>query len=239
MGHVDSTGAVSADYADLMVKLASAYPGTTLTELQIRVYARALFDVPVEQLRQVFVGIVRRCRRFPTIAEIRDELDGPVEDAALLAWVAFCGAADKVGAYRSLKVEDGIAVEALERVIGGWPVFCELEEGPRLFTKRQEFIACYRDLQRQRGSHGARVLLGLCAAPGESVVSTMGRLTSRREILIESVSETPKALPNANQGKADGATGRLLPKLPMAGGGVNHERPAPALGLVKEEDGKP
>lgn len=152
-------------FARMMVTLAEVL-GVTLTEARIRFYAKLLADVPADRLRSAFGRAANTCRGgcFPSPGELRAFI-GPAEgDAALLAWTALGRAAEGVGAYTSLEVEDGAAAEALLAVFGSWPAFCAEDEGPGLALKRQEFMAAYRQaarVQRQR-----QRLAGICEAGG-------------------------------------------------------------------------
>ena len=73
-------------------------------------------------------------------------------------------AVEAFGAYQSIELEDGAAAEALLAVFGSWPSFCEMEEGPALALKRQEFMAAYRQAVRRKTE--ARRLPGICESDG-------------------------------------------------------------------------
>ena len=182
---------VSEDLAKAMVTLAEAY-GVVLTEGRIRVYGHALADLPIEAVRTAMSRAVRECRFFPTVAELRAFVVPNAEDAALIAWTAFTTAASRVGAFQSLEVEDAAAATALRTVFGSWPAFCEVETGPGLAIKRQEFLAAYRDARRSGGGAPMR-LPGICEAggrydPGHGTCWA-GRITSGGQ--VESGRERP------------------------------------------------
>lgn len=155
-------GSVTAGFAGLMVQLAGAW-SVRLDEVRIRVYARALHDVTLDELRRVCGQAIRECRYFPSVAELRAFVVPSGEDAGLLAWTALGRAAAEAGAYACVIFEDGAIAEALETVFGSWGGFCAQEEGPALGARRQEFLAAYRVARhRQRGE---RRLTGVLPPP--------------------------------------------------------------------------
>ncbi|HET9024319.1 MAG TPA: hypothetical protein VFN64_07075 [Burkholderiaceae bacterium] len=156
---------VDPAFAALMVKLAEAW-GAKLTEHRIRVYARALSDLTMEQLKVACGRAVKESEFFPSVALLRQCADMSVEDAAILGWAAARRAAEDLGAYVSVTFEDGAIATALEAAFGGWSAFCEAEEGPALHARRQEFLAAYRAARRQRAK--PRRLAGWLEAGGAS-----------------------------------------------------------------------
>jgi hypothetical protein len=158
-------GAVDETLAKALGRLAEAL-GTTITENRIRMYAKLLDDVPWPDLA-VAIGRVASERPsgfFPSVGEIRRFLVASVDDAALMAWSSLDRAADVVGAYTPLRIDDGATAAALERTFGSWGAFCELSEGPEKAMKRQEFLAHYRNVRRC-GNLPGKLFDGLVGAP--------------------------------------------------------------------------
>lgn len=141
--HVRKDGGVTPEFGEFMVALATAW-SIKLDEARIRIYAHALSDTPLNDLRRAATQAVRECRYFPTVAELRAFIAPSRDDAALIAWTALGKAAASAGAYASVAIDDGAAAEALEAVFGSWAAFCEMEDGPALGAKRNEFLAAYR-----------------------------------------------------------------------------------------------
>ncbi len=184
--HVRADGAVTADFVRVMLQVAAAYPTTgKLSEPTIRTYAVGLGGYTAQQVMAAWGKAFRDGALnsfFPSLPDMLRLLEPSADDAALVAWATFRRAAEDVGAYASLEVEDAAAAEALELVFGGWPGYCGIEEGPALGARRQEFLAAYRDARRRRapGTQPCR-LAGLCEATGRyrggpGVV--VGRLTA-------------------------------------------------------------
>lgn len=143
-------GGVTADFAQAMVALAACYPSFTLREDTVRMYASQLADISPPAAKDAMAAAARRCRFFPTVAEVRAAHFGSEEDTALLAWATAERAVQEVagGAHGSVEFEDGAIAGAITQACGSWPEFCALDEGPSLGIKRQEFLAAYRRLRR-------------------------------------------------------------------------------------------
>jgi hypothetical protein len=152
---------VDEDVATVLVYLAEAY-GTRLTEARIRIYANALADLTIDQVKSAASRAVRESRFFPSVAELRQMVDLTAEDAALVAWAGLQKQAADVGAYAQPNIDDPVAAASVVAVFGSWAAYCELEDGPQLSQKRQEFLAQYRATRRRGLAAGAR-LHGLTA----------------------------------------------------------------------------
>lgn len=187
-------GVVDAAFATVLGGLSAAYGGGKLSGDMIRIYALALSDVPLDEVRRACSRAVRDCKYMPSVAELRAYTVAPAEDAALIAWTSFCQAAETAGAWASVIVDDGIAAAALAAVYGGWPSFCaQSDDGPSLTLHRQEFLAMYRQLRRHQLTRvGGFRLPGLCEAGGPALgalatatcvwrITTEGAIESRRD----------------------------------------------------------
>jgi hypothetical protein len=196
-------GNVTPEFTKLLVQIAEGYPTTgNLTEGTIRIYAWALGDYTVEQVRDACLRLFRDGSGFfPSTVEILRALGATsVDDAGLLAWAQFRQAAAEVGAYASLEVEDPAAAQALVDVFGSWHAYCEHEEGPALTQRRKEFIAAYRVARARLVHSGGKVprLFGLLESGGGYVPTTrsiVGRITAAGT--IEKRKDTTRALPAA------------------------------------------
>lgn len=155
------------EFERLMTGLCEAY-GHKPSARRVAVYRRALSDLTYDQLRDAFARVVRESSFFPAVAEIRKHVEPATDEAALLGWSALQRAAESVGAYKSLLVEDEAVGAAVQAVFGGWPKFCELTD-IELATRRHEFMAAYR--QARRNGAGVRRLQGLCEMTGQYQVS--------------------------------------------------------------------
>lgn len=138
----------AAEWFGLLIAEAAEACGVRLTEARVRVYAHDLADLDA----RVVIDAFRACRRegsgfFPSIAEVRRAALGSPEDRGILMWATLERAAERIGAYQSLIVDDACCAAALD-AIGGWPAFCAMEDGPMLTLARTTFLAAYREARR-------------------------------------------------------------------------------------------
>lgn len=140
--------AVSEEFGQAMVALAELY-GAQLSEEKIRLYADLLADLSFEQIKDAMRRSAQQSRFFPTVAELRAQVVDTQDDKALTQWSGLCRAAEDVGGYQDLYVDDRATATALRAVFGSWGAFCEqCVDGPALAMKRQEFLAAYRQAKR-------------------------------------------------------------------------------------------
>lgn len=164
--HELEDGKVTRAFAGMVESLSEAFPSAKVSGELVVIYARALGDIPIVPLRMAALRAVQECRFFPTVAELRSFVVAPMEDAALRAWSGFARAAEEVGAYAPLDVDDPCAAHALVTVFGGWPSFCQTDV-ISISQKRPEFLAAYREARRQGLEQGA-VLPGLVPSTDET-----------------------------------------------------------------------
>jgi hypothetical protein len=196
-------GAVTATFAKFMVQLAAHYPTTgKLSEATIRTYALALDGHTVDEIRSAVgraLGDGTLSNFFPSLPERMRLLRPSTDDAALIAWALFRRAAEDVGSYASLEVEDAAAGEALRLVFGSWPAYCAQEEGPALGARRQEFLAAYREAKRRLPPAPLPLRLqGLCESTGEyrgGPATVVGRLTAAGAVLTLPDATPVRSLP--------------------------------------------
>ena len=236
--YVDAHGAVDPQFARLMVMLYEAYPAMRLREGTTRVYAQQLGDLSLAEVEAAMGAAIRESEFLPTVAAIRRQAQPATEEAGILAWAGLLRAAAVVGGWASLDVEDQATAEAVERVFGGWPAVCRLEEGPALAQARQAFLAAYRDARRTargRPQGRARRLSGACEAErlGGAMAGVIGlleatgevRLVSERLALTEGTDgDRRTALAEAgtagtDEGASEAGGGGRGPDGPAAGGG--------------------
>lgn len=194
-----SKGAAEPFFSEACFRLAEAL-GAKVTEEQIRLHARLLSDVPWEELRVAFAAAANTLDRgfYPTPGQLRSFLAPNPDDAALLAWAALTRAAEAAGSWSDVVLEDKAAADAVMLVFGSWPAFCQMDEGPAMHARRQEFLAAYRNASRGRkGAQPAVRLRGLCE-PGEAAGATWtALLTAGGE--VRRVRESDLQLPPRQQ----------------------------------------
>jgi len=193
--HETQDGHVTDAFAGEMLGLAEAFPSTgKLTEERIRVYARLLGDLPIATVRAACVAAGRDAGRrfFPSASELRGYVQSSVDDAALVAWSALAQAAEDLGAYVDVQLDDVAAAGALVAVFGTWPAYCELPDR-ELAPKRAEFVAAYRTQARLDAGRGVATVRGLC---GEATRWRMqGRVLRSGAVLSPSLVQYRAGLP--------------------------------------------
>lgn len=200
-------GDVTPEFTQLLVQIAEGYPTSgNLSEGTIRIYAWALGDYSVDEIRAACLRLFRAGSGFfPSTVEILRALGASTgDDAGLIAWAQFRQAASDVGAYASIEVEDVAAADALVAVFGSWHAYCEQEDGPSMTQRRAEFLAAYKVSRLKqfdvRERVTARRLFGLLEAGGGYVPtpkSIVGRLTM--EGAVEKRRDAGRSLPAADE----------------------------------------
>lgn len=201
-------GAVTEEFHRLMETLAEAL-GCRVTEAQVRAHAQLFADVEIDDLMMMFRRAAREIEfggGYPTPGLLRTFLRPRLDDAALLAWSTLSQAAERVGAWQNLYVDDPALAAAVDAVFGSWPEFCALADGPQLTLKRQEFIAAYKTARRFGEALPPRVLIGLCGPTDPEVAEHVWAGRIKLDGTIETKRDVA-ALPAAPQRKEiDGGT---------------------------------
>lgn len=199
------TADVDPAFVEQMLLLAEA-TGASLSETRLRAYALLLADLPIDDLRTAVYRCARQWEqkfqpadpemRFPSVATLRAFAVVSESDAALVAWGKLQQAAEDIGAYASLEVEDEAVSAALHGAFGSWPAYCALAgNGPAMTSKRPEFLAAYRAAVLAPGYARGRVqrLPGLLEREGSYDASPrvwIGRLTAAGR--VEHVRDQPR-----------------------------------------------
>lgn len=135
-----------SDFATLMLGLGETY-GEPVSDARMEIYFRALCDLDLDDVRQAATAHVRMSKFFPRPAEIREAIDGSVDDRAELAWVALLREVRRVGYIGSPDFggDEALRRAALE-LYGGWVALCSSlpADGPELLGYRKQFLATYR-----------------------------------------------------------------------------------------------
>ena len=125
--------------------------GDTLSEARTLGYFEALMDLPLDAVLAGLRHARRSTRFFPKPAEVRELVQGSVEDRAREAWRCVLGALEHVGTYESVDFGDPLIHAAVE-ALGGWHQAWAWEraDGPELLGYERDFVSLYR-LYAQRG----------------------------------------------------------------------------------------
>lgn len=130
-------------FIQVMMVLAEAVQ-QELTEFKVKVYAKGLEDLPIEDIEKGAWTLIRTrtTASWPKIAEIRESVNGRPEDEAQIALARLERAMTAQGAYRTVCFDDPV-IHAIVRAFGGWPKCCAADLDEWKF-KRIEFLKVYR-----------------------------------------------------------------------------------------------
>ena len=107
-----------------------------MSEARLEGYFIALEDLDVANLEHAVRSLLRTARFFPRPAEIRESLNGSMEDRAALAWADFLNGS----------VTDPIGRAAIDGMGGTW----EIRNNMRTDRAETTFMALYRALWRKQ-----------------------------------------------------------------------------------------
>lgn len=202
MSHFNDRGGVEREFAIAIGALAEALlpQGQSISPTRIALYASALEDLPIEAIKHACIRAISESKFFPVPSELRSYVQPSVDDAASIAWTAFQRAAETVGAYQSLEVDDQAAVFAFRSVFATWESYCSLDERA-IGVRRQDFFASYREGKRilkSRPDHPTMRIVGILEAGGDYPTGDRralvwhGRIDASGNVSV--TRETPKLL---------------------------------------------
>lgn len=147
-------------FARDMFMMASGF-NAPMNDLRIELYFAALKDLEIGTIEHAITVAVNRCKFCPTIAEIREVVNGSQTDRAELAWLTWKELAHKHGAYTSLEIADPAFAETILAVFGSWASACSLSLSDEMWAaKRKEFERVFRVME-MRELTGSRRLAGI------------------------------------------------------------------------------
>lgn len=135
-------------FAALMIGLGETY-GEPVSDVRLELYFSALQDLDLEELRQAVITCVRFHKFFPRPVELREAVEGSLEDRADVAWLAVMRLVRRFGYYQPAPEDawpDAAARRAALEMYGGWRGLCAglPGEGPELLGAAKLFKASYR-----------------------------------------------------------------------------------------------
>jgi hypothetical protein len=107
------------------------------------IYFEALKDLEFSQVDAALNEEMYRSTFFPKPVEIRERIEGNVEDQAEQAWQWLLREVRRVGYLGTPTWPDAATQHAAEGLFGGWRALCERlpAEGPELLGFRKAFLA--------------------------------------------------------------------------------------------------
>lgn len=145
----------------IMAALAEA-SGQELSEMKVRIYAKALEDLPIADIERAAWEIIktRKFATFPKVAEIREAIHGNPEDRAIIALDKLEKAMREVGGYQSVCFDDPVIHMAVDSFSGGWPAICNMPHEEWKWA-RKEFVTLYQTFTHQPKHEVAPRLTGI------------------------------------------------------------------------------
>jgi hypothetical protein len=125
-----------------------------LSSVSLDLHFRALADLALAEVERAITTHLRQKAFFPTPAELREAVEGSVEDRAELAWTALLRLVRQRGWINPPEAEEW-PDEALRRaaveLYGGWTALCERlpAEGPGFAAAAKQFKATYASYARR------------------------------------------------------------------------------------------
>lgn len=122
-----------------------------ISDTRMEIYFRALADLPLQAVTDAAVVHMRHGKFFPRPVELREAVDGSLEDRAEVAWTQLLRLVRRVGYWGKPEWPDPVLERAAKELYGGWRALCERlpGEGPELLGAAKLFKATYAAYARR------------------------------------------------------------------------------------------
>lgn len=132
-------------FALLMLGLGETY-GEAISDARMEIYFRALDDLALDDIRKAVNVHVRTQKFFPRPAEIREAIDGTLDDRAEMAWAHLLSEVRRKGYTMQPEWPDDATRRAAMELFGGWSRLCAClpAGGPELLGYAKQFKASFR-----------------------------------------------------------------------------------------------
>jgi hypothetical protein len=146
-------------FAELLIGIGETY-GEAVSDARMEIYYRALEDLSLDAIRHAATVHVRTQKFFPRPVELREAIDGSMDDRAELAWGGLLRVVRSVGYYGNPTWTDLAMERAAMELYGGWKALCERlpAEGPGLIVAAKQFKATYAAYARREARADVPVL---------------------------------------------------------------------------------
>lgn len=132
-------------FAQLMLGIGETY-GEPVSDTRMEIYFRALSDLSLDAIRTAANVHVRSQKFFPRPAELREAIEGNMDDRAELAWAHVQNEVRRVGYNGTPSWPDEATRRAAMELYGGWIRLCSNlpAYGPELLGFAKQFKATFR-----------------------------------------------------------------------------------------------
>lgn len=177
----DLNGLTHSKIVKLLTPYLTVYPACKLEASGLMLYARALQDVPLDELDAAMVRLMRTSKFFPSVAEIldavkttRDVISGKDTGGAGAAWQEAMELVKHVGPYRPWTYSSPAVERAVKQF--GKMELCALETDG-VNTARAQFMRIYNEAaDREREREEVRATLK--ALPSNRAMELVKRLAA-------------------------------------------------------------
>ena len=181
----DLNGLTHSKIVKLLTPYLTVYPSCKLEASGLMLYARALQDVPLDELDAAMVRLMRTSKFFPTVAEIldavkttREVISGEDKGGAGAAWHEAMELVRHVGPYRPWAYSSPAVERAVKHF--GKMELCELETDA-VNTARAQFMRIYNE-EAARAKERADVKAALNALPRGEAGTLIKRLAAQKNM---------------------------------------------------------
>lgn len=130
-------------FSEALVESSFVFP-RDITKPMLKIYFEALEDLDINDIHRAIKKHNGSAVFFPKPVDIRNIINSGkpnTENKAVLAWLSITAAIGTIGPYRSLTLDDRLALKIVKHV-GGWSNLCKLSYKELDFKKR-EFVEAY------------------------------------------------------------------------------------------------
>ena len=181
----DLNGLTHSKIIKMLTPYLTVYPACKLEASGLMLYARALQDVPLDELDAAMVRLMRTSKFFPTVAEIleavkttRDVISGEDKGGAGAAWHEAMELVRHVGPYRPWTYSSPAVERAVKHF--GKMELCELETDA-VNTARAQFMRIYNE-EAARAKERADVKAAINALPRGEAGTLIKKLAARKSM---------------------------------------------------------
>lgn len=181
----DLNGLTHSKIVKLLTPYLTAYPSCRLGASGLMLYARALQDIPLDEIDAAMLRLMRTSRFFPTVAEIlesvkstRDVISQKDTASAGAAWQEAMNLVKRIGPYGPWTYSSPAVERAVKQF--GKMELCELETDA-MNTARAQFMKIY-NVEAEREKAREEVHATLKAMPNDKAMSLISRLADSKSL---------------------------------------------------------
>lgn len=130
------------------IKMLEEYYSVKLTDANINIYWSRLKDYDDKTFKGVIIRCIDTLKFFPKIADIKEIIEGSLEDEAEIAWLILKGKVESHGGYMSVSFPGNPVIGSVVEAMGGWVKICNTTIEEEKWVKK-EFIKLYPIMKKK------------------------------------------------------------------------------------------